>query len=327
MGKFKENFNFISNIILLIIIFLGGIVWADTNGIWHNAEDIKGGIFGYDEQDSVSIGFRFINPLQIDNDFKLTNITNCNGKLMTNNLGLVSCGVDNVNDSDSDPNNEKPLSGLGITISDTTVSINSSYTQRRIDSNCQIGQYISKINENGSINCEIDVVGLTAENDPEVGIVNTGKWCIGNGGTVNCNQDSPILNEIDGSTTNEIQNLNSVLSTGNDGGGKIVSNIADPINNQDAATKKYVDTKLTGGSSTPITRISTFTTTTYRWPAGTANCNSDEIVVGGGAVCSSEIGWMMLISSIPQGNGWYGACDSLKNIYATINVYAICLKK
>ena len=67
--EFKLNFNFGFNILLLLFIFLGSIVWADSNGVWHRAEDVQGGIFGSDEQDvSASIGFRFLNPLIVDND-------------------------------------------------------------------------------------------------------------------------------------------------------------------------------------------------------------------------------------------------------------------
>jgi len=31
------------------VIFLFGLVWADSNGIWHSAEDIKSGTFAVDE--------------------------------------------------------------------------------------------------------------------------------------------------------------------------------------------------------------------------------------------------------------------------------------
>ena len=47
--------------------------------------------------------------------------------------------------------------------------------------------------------------------------------------------------EIDGSVTNEIQNLSEVLYQGTDAGGNAIINLANPINDQDAATKAYVD--------------------------------------------------------------------------------------
>ena len=50
-----------------------------------------------------------------------------------------------------------------------------------------------------------------------------------------------VRTEVDGSVTNEIQNLSSVLAEGNDAGSTNITNIADPINAQDAATKAYVD--------------------------------------------------------------------------------------
>lgn len=48
-SKFIAKFNFVSNIIILLILVLGGFIWADTNGIWHRAEDVRAGIFGADE--------------------------------------------------------------------------------------------------------------------------------------------------------------------------------------------------------------------------------------------------------------------------------------
>ncbi len=47
--NFKTNFNFGTNIFLLLVLVFGSIAWADTNGVWTSAEDIRAGIFGGDE--------------------------------------------------------------------------------------------------------------------------------------------------------------------------------------------------------------------------------------------------------------------------------------
>lgn len=116
--KFKLNFNFVSNIFILVILFFGGFIWADSNGIWTDAKDIRGGTFGSDEQPDTT-NYTFINPVYINdklksinsnyyididartqlNDFAVNNLsvssTNC-GKLYTDSFGKVKCGTDNV---------------------------------------------------------------------------------------------------------------------------------------------------------------------------------------------------------------------------------------
>ncbi|MGB2528769.1 hypothetical protein, partial [Flagellimonas sp. SN16] len=54
--------------------------------------------------------------------------------------------------------------------------------------------------------------------------------------------------EVDGSVTNEIQDLASVLGEGNSAGTSI-TNVTDPTNAQDAATKNYVDTQITANTA------------------------------------------------------------------------------
>ena len=48
-NNFIAKFNFITNIVILSVMVFGGFVWADTNGVWVFAEDIRPGTFGADE--------------------------------------------------------------------------------------------------------------------------------------------------------------------------------------------------------------------------------------------------------------------------------------
>jgi hypothetical protein len=255
---FVKNLSLFFNGFIVATLFFG-VLWADSNGVWTFAKDIRGGTFGSDEQANTN-NFTFINPVYFrekilslenpltyyidlsgrtqlndlavnkisSNELKIPYINNCFGKLYTDSTGKVVCGSDNVNDADNNPNNE-------------------------------------------------------------------------------------------------LQNLNSVLTIGNDGGGKRIINIANPVNAQDVATKNYVDNKII--TPTINTRVSTFTKSAWRWPSGTAYCNSDEVVVGGGVQCTANDGWMFIAQSKPNGNGWYGSCDTPKEKTATIVVYAICLRK
>ncbi len=48
-NNFLIKFNTITNLIILSILLFGGVIWADSNGVWQRAEDIRAGIFGGDE--------------------------------------------------------------------------------------------------------------------------------------------------------------------------------------------------------------------------------------------------------------------------------------
>uniref|UniRef100_UPI00056924CC hypothetical protein n=1 Tax=Maribacter antarcticus TaxID=505250 RepID=UPI00056924CC len=55
--------------------------------------------------------------------------------------------------------------------------------------------------------------------------------------------------EVDGSITNEIQDLSNVLVEGADAGGTVVTNLGTPVAAGDATTKAYVDSQITANTA------------------------------------------------------------------------------
>jgi hypothetical protein len=76
MNEKIQVFNFISNILILTILIVGGFVWADSNGVWHKAENVVSGIFGLDEGGG---DYTFPNNLYIMNDLNVTHKICLNG--------------------------------------------------------------------------------------------------------------------------------------------------------------------------------------------------------------------------------------------------------
>ncbi|KAG0212708.1 hypothetical protein BGX28_005741 [Mortierella sp. GBA30] len=78
------------------------------------------------------------------------------------------------------------------------------------------------------------------------------------------------------------------------------------------------------------TTIRETTNTGYRFPEASIQCADNERVTGGGGECQQPNGFIWVISSKPDGNGWYVGCDGgLKtewgtaHVWATIKVYPV----
>lgn len=63
----------------------------------------------------------------------------------------------------------------------------------------------------------------------------------------------------------------------------------------------------------------------WRWPSVTANCLATEKLIAGGGQCSAD--YSILIASIPNGNGWFVACDTPNQETNYAYAYAICAVK
>ncbi len=179
LNNFKINFNFYTNIMLLTLILFGGLVWADSNGIWNEASDLRGGIIGSDEQD-VTSNFTFINPIyftedlfyknqELDLRYVNENGTELDGRYVNegqaNSITSEMIGDGQVNSDD--------IADGSITSSD----VDTNSIQTKLVGTCSSGDVMYGITSAGAILCKADAVGSSG---------GSGSGCVGNQGYSCC---------------------------------------------------------------------------------------------------------------------------------------------
>ena len=120
--NFKENFNFITNILILLLLIFGAISYADTNGIFIQARDVVPGTFGEDEG---SGDFTFPSNLNVLNEIN-TKILNVSDSLKYGGIELderyVNTGSNEFDDKYVEESQENSITTEMII--DNTISTN-----------------------------------------------------------------------------------------------------------------------------------------------------------------------------------------------------------
>lgn len=88
LNKKINVFKVITSIIVSLVFLVGGLVWADNNGVWHRAEDVVPGLFGGEEDPGI-----FTFPGEVVMDGKL----NINSELIINSDNSIFNGNVTIN--------------------------------------------------------------------------------------------------------------------------------------------------------------------------------------------------------------------------------------
>jgi len=100
-NNLQQNFNTFSNIFFLFVLFFGGLVYADTNGVWQYASDTRGGTFGSDES-GFNSAYTFMSPVLFGGSLKdlanpNTYFINLSGRTQLNDIAVQKLSITNTN--------------------------------------------------------------------------------------------------------------------------------------------------------------------------------------------------------------------------------------
>ncbi len=177
-------------------------------------------------------------------------LSRAGSNILLSNVSGVGGGTVSVDDADANPTNEaQTLTKVGATISLSNVggSGGGSFVLND-DSNTNEAQSITR---SGAIVTMTQVAGIGggsfSVDDADASATNEAQTITRSGTTVTLTSvgatggGSFSINDADADPTNEIQNLNQVILQNPSAGGNAITNLANPGNPQDAATKSYVD--------------------------------------------------------------------------------------
>lgn len=221
---------------------------ANIDSLVADAADINGGTIDATSIGATTASTAKFTQADVDNiriDANTISSTDTNG-----NINLAPNGTGKVVTSKADID--------GGSIDGVTIGTSSAVTDLRVDNIKVDGNTISSTNTNGDINLTPDGTGKvkTSKADIDGGAIDgttIGATTRSSGAFTTVNANAGITGDLTGNVTGNISATsgNSTLYTLDitnslDMNAKVISAVADPTLDQDAATKKYVDDQITG---------------------------------------------------------------------------------